>query len=206
VGLIALGGVFGFTTGELAPRLFPKLPEWAIYAISPVFVALPVTAAILQLEGALGADLTVFSAVATYAPVVLISAFVSAVAYGVAAITERRAVAAQGPAPARAARALTDKLPHKLRTSPILALTSEDHYLRVRTQAGESLILMRLTDAIAALEAVEGARTHRSWWVSRAAVTDARKGDGRGVLVLEDGTEIPVSRSYYPALREAGWF
>ncbi|MCC5997193.1 MAG: LytTR family transcriptional regulator DNA-binding domain-containing protein, partial [Oceanicaulis sp.] len=39
-----------------------------------------------------------------------------------------------------------------------------------------------------------------------AAVADARKeGGGRAVLTLTDGSEVPVSRSYYPALREAGW-
>jgi DNA-binding LytR/AlgR family response regulator len=85
-------------------------------------------------------------------------------------------------------------------------MTAEDHYLRIRTESGEALILMRLSDAVAACDALEGARTHRSWWVARAAVTEVRKGDGRGVLILRDGLEAPVSRTYYPALREAGWF
>jgi DNA-binding LytR/AlgR family response regulator len=26
------------------------------------------------------------------------------------------------------------------------------------------------------------------------------------VLILADGAEAPVSRTYYPALRDAGWF
>jgi DNA-binding LytR/AlgR family response regulator len=117
-------------------------------------------------------------------------------------LRERRGLTAEP----RPSRALLDRLPPRLRRARLLALESEDHYLRVRTEAGDALILMRLRDAIAAVEALDGARTHRSWWVARDAVVDARKGDGRGTLVLADGTEAPVSRTYYPALREAGWF
>lgn len=65
---------------------------------------------------------------------------------------------------------------------------------------------MRLSDAIGAVEALEGAQTHRSWWVAKDAVTDVKKGDGRAVLILEGGVEAPVSRTYYPKLRSAGWF
>ena len=202
-GFIALGGVFGFGAGAVIPRLFPRLPQTAVYAIIPVFVAIPVTLFILWLEDALSAELTLARAAATYGPALIISAFVSAVAYAVDRISERESGAGRAAGPGRA---LTDKLPHRLRTASICALSAEDHYLRVRTDRGEALILMRLTDAVAALEGVDGARTHRSWWVARDAVADARKGDGRGVLILTDGAQAPVSRTYYPALREAGWF
>lgn len=203
VGMIALGGVFGFGAGAIIPRLFPRLPELVVYVLVPVFVAIPVTTAIVMLERGLGNSISPVHFARAYPPVLVISAFVSAVAYAVSKISERRADATEPP---RASRALTDKLPHRLRAAPILSLTSEDHYLRVRSRGGEALILMRLSDAVAALEGLDGARTHRSWWVARSAVVDAQKGDGRGVLVLEDGTEAPVSRTYYPALREAGWF
>ncbi len=203
VGLIGLGGVFGFGGGALVPRMFPRLPELAVYAVIPVFVSVPVTLAILVVGGGMGAAVDLARVAGTFPPVLVISAFVSAVAYAVSKITERRT---EADGPPRPGRALTDKLPHRLRAAPILSLTSEDHYLRVRAQGGEALILMRLSDAVAALEGLDGARTHRSWWVARSAVVDAQKGDGRGVLILEDGTEAPVSRTYYPALREAGWF
>ena len=203
VGFIALGGVFGFGAGEIIPRLFPQLPRAGVYAVIPFFVAIAVTLAILWLEGALSRELTLARLAATYGPALVISAFVSAVAYAVDRISEggRTTVETGGPG-----RSLTDKLPHRLRSAAIRALTAEDHYLRVRTERGEALILMRLSDAIAACEALDGARTHRSWWVARDAVADAKKGDGRATLILTDGTEAPVSRTYYPALRDAGWF
>jgi hypothetical protein len=37
---------------------------------------------------------------------------------------------------------------------------------------------------VAELEGIEGAQTHRSWWVAKAAVRDAKRGDGRATLTL----------------------
>jgi DNA-binding LytR/AlgR family response regulator len=62
-----------------------------------------------------------------------------------------------------------------------------------------------MADAVAELEGVEGARTHRSWWVARAAVAAAAKADGRAVLTLKSGVAAPVSRTALPALRSEGW-
>ncbi len=119
------------------------------------------------------------------------------------------ALAAAPSAPAAsvpAAARFRERLPLRLRAADIHAVQAEDHYLRVHTDRGSDLVLMRMADALEELDGVEGARTHRSWWVARDAVADARRGDGRAVLVLKSGAEVPVSRSYAPALREAGWF
>ena len=110
------------------------------------------------------------------------------------------------PPPTVLAERFRARLPHRLRTADIHAVEAEDHYLRVHTDRGSDLLLMRLADALEELAAIEGARTHRSWWVARGAVAEARRGDGRATLVLASGVEVPVSRSYAPALRGAGWF
>lgn len=99
-----------------------------------------------------------------------------------------------------------DRLPRHLRESPILALQAEDHYLRVHCRDGSTLILMRLSDAIAELGGMDGAQTHRSWWVARDAVVDARRGEGRAILTLPAALEVPVSRSFVARLNAAGWF
>ena len=65
---------------------------------------------------------------------------------------------------------------------------------------------MRLSDALDELEGLEGAQTHRSWWVAREAVRDVTRNDGRAVLTLEGGLTAPVSRRYARALRAAGWY
>lgn len=99
-----------------------------------------------------------------------------------------------------------DRLPAKLRGAELFAVEAEDHYLRLHTSRGQDLILMRLSDAVAELEGIEGAQTHRSWWVAKAAVEVARRGDGRATLRLKGDVEAPVSRAYAKALRESGWF
>ncbi len=102
--------------------------------------------------------------------------------------------------------ALRARLPFKFKAADIHALSGEDHYLRVHTSAGETLILMRLYDAISLLDGIEGSQTHRSWWVARDAVTDVRRRDGRTALVVKGGIEAPVSRSFAKALKDGGWF
>jgi DNA-binding LytR/AlgR family response regulator len=110
-----------------------------------------------------------------------------------------------GPAGAAPAKFLS-RLPDKLTGADLWAVEAQDHYLRLHTSKGRDLILMRLSDAVAELEGLEGARTHRSWWVARGAVTDVARGEGRATLTLIDGTEVPVSRGFAKTLREAGWF
>jgi hypothetical protein len=99
-----------------------------------------------------------------------------------------------------------DRLPLKLRGAAIRAVQAEDHYLRIHTDRGSDLILMRLSDALEELEGLEGAQTHRSWWVAKDAVRDVARGDGRATLTLEGDITVPVSRRYARALREAGWY
>ncbi|HEY2048456.1 MAG TPA: LytTR family DNA-binding domain-containing protein [Caulobacteraceae bacterium] len=98
------------------------------------------------------------------------------------------------------------RLPAKLNGAALFAVEAEDHYLRLHTSKGQDLILMRLSDALPELEGIEGARTHRSWWVARAAIVSVERAEGRATLTLADGTEAPVSRSYLKPLRESGWF
>lgn len=99
-----------------------------------------------------------------------------------------------------------ERLPARLRGSRLIAVEAEDHYLRVHTDRGSDLILMRLSDALTELEGLEGAQTHRSWWVAKDAVQSASRGDGRATLALDGGLTAPVSRRYARALREAGWY
>ncbi|CAN5362321.1 LytTR family DNA-binding domain-containing protein [soil metagenome] len=110
--------------------------------------------------------------------------------------------AAVGSTPAR----FPARLPPKLRGAEIRAIQSEDHYLRIHTDRGSDLILMRFADALEELDGLEGAQTHRSWWVARSAVRDVSRGDGRATLALEGGLAAPVSRRYAKALRDAGWY
>jgi hypothetical protein len=100
---------------------------------------------------------------------------------------------------------LVERLPIQLRSAEIFAVSSEDHYSRIHTSVGSTLILLRLSDAIAELEGIEGAQIHRSWWVARHAVVGMKKA-GHGItLVLKGGVEAPVSRPNRTAFRDSGW-
>lgn len=97
-----------------------------------------------------------------------------------------------------------DRLPVKFRRAELWAISSEDHYLRVYTNLGEELILMRLADAVRELDGAAGVQVHRSWWVAKAGVSDARRDNGKLVLVLKNGSDVPVSRTYQAAVKDAG--
>jgi len=135
-------------------------------------------------------------------PVLVVTGAVSALNVFLGRTPVQTHAALPGAKPAR----FIERLPFKLRGAAIRAVSSEDHYLRIHTDRGSDLILMRLSDALVELEGLEGAQTHRSWWVARDAVRDVSRGDGRATLTLEGGLEAPVSRRYAKALRDAGWY
>ena len=74
------------------------------------------------------------------------------------------------------------------------ALTAEQHYLRVYTNRGDDLILMRFSDAIAELEHADGLQIHRSHWVARIGVKHMDEDGSRIFVILKNDIRIPVSR------------
>jgi hypothetical protein len=96
--------------------------------------------------------------------------------------------------------ALLSRLPHRL-GHQILALEAEDHYLRVHTTIGSDLVLMRLSDAVAAIEPDLGLQVHRSWWVAQDAISEFVRSDQRSHLKLINGLVVPVGRTYTAAVR-----
>lgn len=96
------------------------------------------------------------------------------------------------------------RIPPRLGTE-LLWLSAEDHYIRVTTALGSDLILCRLSDAIAELDGETGQRVHRSHWVARRALGSVERRDGKTVLLLTSGQTVPVSQSYVPSLKAAGW-
>ena len=134
--------------------------------------------------------------------VLLVSAAMTAVNY----LADRRPAETHAAANDTGPAIFLERLPIRLHGAALYAVEAQDHYLRLHTSKGADLILMRLSDAIEELDGIEGAQTHRSWWVAKDGVEEARRTDGRAVLRLKDGDEAPVSRTYVRALRQAGWF
>lgn len=96
--------------------------------------------------------------------------------------------------------ALLARLPHRL-GDQIVALEAEDHYLRVHTTIGSDLVLMRLSDAVAAIEPDLGLQVHRSWWVAQDAICEFMSADQRSHLKLRNGLLVPIGRTYSAAVR-----
>lgn len=113
-------------------------------------------------------------------------------------------VASQVQAPAANQRPrILDRLSLEKRGA-LSHLTVQDHYVEVNTDRGKSLVLMRLADAIAETEGIEGIQVHRSHWAAKAAVKRSLRRDGKLYLELIGGELLPVSRSYLPAVKQAG--
>lgn len=86
----------------------------------------------------------------------------------------------------------------------LVSLSVQDHYVEVVTTKGTSLLLMRLYDAIKETGGSTGMQVHRSHWVAFDQVQDVTREGDKARIRLKDGRDIPASRSYIPALKEAG--
>ena len=201
-GTLAAGTVWG---GLASRFVFPRSDAaggvWLRTLLYALVIAGPITLLVFVVNRhLLHAPTPLRALISLFVSVALVTLVMTAVNV-LAARGRALAQAPQAPAPPR----FLERLPPKLRGAEIWAVESEDHYLRLHTSQGQDLILMRLADAVAELEGIEGAQVHRSWWVAREAIAESRRGDGRATLTLKDGSEVPVSRTYAKLLRERGW-
>ncbi|MEZ5999312.1 LytTR family DNA-binding domain-containing protein [Hyphomonas sp.] len=197
----------GVTTAELVlPYIFQRrivgdlLPVQAI--ITAAVISLPVLLSLYLFMGAFGYWMPADQVPMQYVYVFAISLVLTLIGI---LVSRAQTHGRTGPALAiDAAQRFLDRLPVKYRHAELWAISSEDHYVRVYTDLGEELILMRLADAVRELDGAAGVQVHRSWWVAKGGVSDARRDNGKLVLVLKNGTEVPVSRTYQTAAKEAG--
>ena len=207
--LVGEGWFGGPWIGSLLRRVAPRLGPFVIRMIATPVVALAVTATILVVQVLIGQPVPLDYWPTLYVLVIGVSAGIAALGWLVdRAFAGPPGVVTHAPATGAAPFSVRflERLPPKLRGAVIYAISAEDHYLRLHTSKGADLILMRLTDAIAELEGLEGAQVHRSWWVARDAVESARREGVKLTLILKGGVEAPVSRPNIRPWREAGWY
>lgn len=87
----------------------------------------------------------------------------------------------------------------------VLALESEDHYVRVHGNRQSELLLLRLRDAIAEMDGTPGEQTHRSWWVARGAVAGVVGAGRNREIQLVNGARAPVARDSVDRLQRTGF-
>ena len=210
--LAVAGYLFYKPIGEVVLRLGPKLdlPAWGLWTASILVASIPMATLVwvvndwpppVRLPTAEVALVHYFFVAVVGAVITLLFNLMPATSMGPQAKPAAPASPKGEPAPAPR---FLDRLPPAL-GSDLLALEMEDHYVRAHTALGSELVLMRMRDAVAELDGLEGEQVHRSWWVAKGAVADVRR-DGRNIrLVLDGGLEAPVARGNVAALRDGGW-
>jgi LytTr DNA-binding domain-containing protein len=202
LGLCAVAGIIAITieraVAGLGMRPHSPLAWWALLTVSLAVAMVPVIF-LVNSTGSYSpiADLPLF-AVNSLA----ISAALVAFRLLIGTVLSRSAPVAT-PEPANSDRAveegrprLMERLKPGLRSARLLALKSEGHYLKVFTDQGSELILMRLKDAIPDAEPIEGMQVHRSWWLAKQTGMERRNKDGRIELKLDEENWVPISRTY----------
>lgn len=84
-------------------------------------------------------------------------------------------------------------------------LEMSDHYVKVYTDKGHHLLLMRFKDALDLLTEYPGLQTHRSWWVAKKSIKSTDKKDRKVILSLVNGLDVPVSRTFQAEVKAAGF-
>lgn len=214
IGLVLVGYLNILLAAHAVAALRPELRHrWSLMAVTLVS-AVPTTLAVAWVESvtrlAHPVPLSVFPRV--YGCVALVQLvmvlFLTRLQPSLSALLLRREPAGTADAPPETAAPAPAPVPPFSRRIPahlgdqLLALGAEDHYLRVITPLGSDLILMRLSDALDELGDAAGMQVHRSWWVAHGAADALQRGNGRTVLVLKNGLEVPVSRTYLAAVRD----
>lgn len=205
--LIIAGSIFGETTVWAYYKLRPNGPAWLMIIVTSLVTAAGVTLVMLGMQYVSGGYISV-----TAGPIFILYGYVLVISTAMTLLgyTLSKAFNMAGPDFAHrvndrdAMAAFLERMPVKFRTAELWAISSEDHYLRVHTNLGSDLILMRLSDAERELESVDGLRVHRSWWVSRSGIKSARREGAKVLLQLKSGEDVPVSRSYQGAVKDAG--
>ncbi len=222
VGVVVAGYACYMPATVAASRLADRLtlPRIALWAGACLVATVPMTVIVWAAEAVFRpiALPDMAGALAAYGNILVLGSAVTTVFWfrrgGPARSSPDDAIPADAPptdtapvAPAPAvpvAAAFLDRLPPHVGRD-LVALEMEDHYVRAHTAAGSTLILMRMRDAVAELDGIDGRLVHRSWWVARDHVTGVLR-DGRNLrLSLSNGIAAPVARGQAEPLHDAGW-
>lgn len=200
------GGTIGIAVDAALVRAVPKA-TWRVLA-SAVAMTTPVTVFVFAIGMPLGFQtptrggfsMLLWQVFVISLPIMAIRALTRR---GPQTIVETRTVV-EAPLP-EAEAAFRRRLSAKRRFARLIAVEAEDHYLRVHTDGGDELLTMRFGDALAELSRANGLQVHRSWWVAADAIEGVAWRRGGGELRLQGELSAPVSRTYAPGVKAAGW-
>lgn len=195
--LCVTGGTAVVLSESILERLFSgyqNLNRWVQTLIQSLFAALAVYLVLV-----IGVEQSgVYSHVTTFAYTWVIS--IAICTFGTLLRSHEALSASDNSEPA-----LLKRLSAPFNDAQIYALSAEDHYVKVHTSEGHTMLLMRFRDAVEEIKPLPGLVTHRSWWVSESGVKSLRKKGRSAELMLRNDVQALVSRSGFKLIREAGW-
>jgi hypothetical protein len=84
----------------------------------------------------------------------------------------------------------------------VVALRSEQNYVRVIFEQSEVLVRMTMHEAVNALADVKGMQVHRSYWVGFPHVAELKRDGRKRYLVCTNGLAVPLSDAKFAALKQ----
>jgi hypothetical protein len=103
---------------------------------------------------------------------------------------------AAGSKPGAADIRFLERLPREVGRQ-IISLSMQDHYVRVTTDRGSVMVLIRFSDAVKELAGHPGTQVHRSHWVASGQAKRILRENNRTMIELADGRRLPVSRPFF---------
>lgn len=194
VGLTLAGGLGAMAIDIVLRRYAPQTRLWVWALLQSIGATLAVAPFVLYLHTQSGWESILLSLFYIWVVAIVITAF--------GQLIQQRSVP-ETDAPKRSP--LLDRLPPKFRDATLYAISSEDHYIRIHSEAGEHMLLMRLTDAEDLAAPLTGLKPHRSWWVAEAGVEEIIKTNGKLQIHLKSDVSVPVSREGAKRVRDANW-
>lgn len=196
VATYAIGTLCTMISLRILRRLDPPVLR---QSLSAALAAIPITALVILFNWLIGAAWVSETLDGSW----VLKIWLVATTIGFVITQLRPAMRPKPPAAPNRSDVLISKLPID-KWGQLISISAQDHYIELRTDRGHDLILMRFSDALGYVAAEDGLQVHRSHWVNLAAIQSVRKGNSTVVLIMQDGHEIPVSRSYLPSLKAHG--
>lgn len=196
--------IVGYGIGFFASYTFLRTPAKGLARLARIGLAGGVTGLIVSVL-VIGLNRIVFDFVPALTDLPVFAGTILVISVIVMAVLDlfSRRLQPMAPEPEAPAPSILDRLPLDKRGA-LVALSVEDHYVRVRTTRGEEMLLMRLADAVREVGPARGAQVHRSHWVAFDHVARVTRHSDRATLHMSQGPDIPVSRANLPKLKEAG--
>mgnify|MGYP003460993605 CR=1 FL=1 len=195
--LVAIALVWGIVARVTVQKFWPDLGYWPssllVVASGSILLAAPIHALALMLSSR--AALETHSTMSVSWIIFALGLAVAAIRWALTPVDRAEVQQDADPPATEAPRPrLLNRLDQTLQGN-LIRVSGQNHHVEVVTSRGSARVLLRLSDALAEIDDVEGLQVHRSHWVAVAAIVGSEKSGDKTVLVMSDGSRVPISRS-----------